>query len=161
MDALDEIYRDSIVSFHTCGALFLAKWSDAPTMTQMNAMLAHGRAFEARQPGGCGLSNVVVGGTPRFSSDVRKAAADLTSDASLFQRCRMHMILLGGLPGATIQIFVNTFVLLGRPTVPTSAARKLGDGCKWIEEHLDEPGWDAARLHSLHEQMLGAPATKK
>lgn len=156
MDVLVEVYRDERVSFHACRALFLVKWVEAPTMVQMDALFEHGQAYESGVHGGCGLSNIVVGGTPRFSSEVRKAAADLTSDANLFQRFRLHAILLGGLPGATIQIFVNTFLLLGRPSVPTKAVRDIDEGSRWIREQLDDPTWSTPRVRNVHSKLLDA-----
>lgn len=151
-----ELYRDDRVSLHAVGAVFVARWIDAPRMEQMEALELHGRAWEAKIEGGCAFLNLVLDGRPEFSNAVRTRSAALTGDSALFSRCRIHTILLGGFAGVAVQMFTNTFLLLGRPPHPSVAVRTLEDACAQALPHLDAATWAPPRLRQVLEAVIEA-----
>ena len=153
---LAELYRDERLSLHAVGAVFVARWVNAPRLPQMDALEAHGRAWEAEIPGGCALVNVVLDGRPEFSNAVRARAAALTADAALFARCRVHAVLLGGFAGVAVQMFTNTFLLLGRPPKPSAAVRTLEHACAFVQPHLDAVDWAPPRLGQTLDAVVAA-----
>ncbi len=131
------------------GPLFIAGWNDAPTPQTLWDLRSAGQEEEQRR-GPMALLNIAFAGRPSFSDDVRRAARRLTADAQLFRTSRAHVVLLSGIPGATVRAFVNTFILLARPPVPTKMLGSVRDALRWTGQHLDaEPLDESATLAAL------------
>ncbi|MEM6996822.1 MAG: hypothetical protein AAF721_40340 [Myxococcota bacterium] len=122
----------------TYGQVFVAGWSDAPTPQTLWDLRAAGQA-EEEQRGPMALLNIAFSGRPSFSDDVRRAAQRLTSDASLFQVSRAHVVLIPGLPGTAVRAFINTFILLARPPKPTKMHGTILGAVQWNAKHLGTP----------------------
>lgn len=146
-----EVFRDERVVLFAGEEVFIARWVQAPSMVQMEAMRRVARPHEASVSGGCGLFNIVVSGKANFSPEFRAYAAKVSADPDRFRRFRAHVILLEGLRGVTVKLFVNTFALLNRPPVATAAFREVGLAADWALPFLAEDGWSGRRL----EQALG------
>lgn len=144
------LFRDERVSFYGFDQLFVAVWDDAPQLEQMLRLGEHGRAFESEH-GPVGLLNIAAAGRPRFSDDVRKIAADYTRDGTLFQSARAHVILMTGFAGVAVRAFVNTFLLLGNPPVPTRMFSSLESATEWLPQHLGQTRWSG---QSIEESVL-------
>ncbi len=139
------IFEDDRVAFFGLPHLFVAVWNDAPQLTQMQALADHGRAWESEN-GPCALINVAAAGSPKFSDDVRRIAADLTRDATLFQVARAHVILMTGFAGVAVRAFINTFLLLGSPPRPTRMLSSIDAAAQWLPQHLEGTDWTAESL---------------
>lgn len=135
--------------------LFLCRWVDAPLLPQMNEMERVARAYEAQQPTGCSLANVVVDGTPVFSNEVRRRSTELTGDPTLFDGFRAHVVLLGGLRSLAVRSFINTFLLLGKPPRPSRALSSIPEAVDWMLPQL-QTGWSREELVATLEYVRDA-----
>lgn len=144
-----EVFRDERVVLFAAEEVFIARWVEAPTMVQMEAMRRVSRPHEASVSGGCGLFNIVVSGQANFTPEFRAHAAKVSADPDRFRRFRAHVILLEGLRGLTVKLFVNTFALLTRPPVATAAFREAGSAAHWALPLLADGGWSEKRLEQL------------
>ena len=120
--------------------IFVAIWGDAPRMQQMRALAEHGRSFEEAH-GPVALINIAAAGTPTFPDDVRRIAAEYTSDPTLFQLARAHVILMTGFTGVAVRAFVNTFILIGRPPRPTRMLSSIEAASHWLPQHIQQDAW--------------------
>ncbi len=147
-------YADRRVVICTCGELFIAVWTDAPTIVQMDAFEQHGRAYEQALGRGVLLSNLAVSGTPKFDDSVRRKAAELTADPGLFALARAHTILMDGFKGTAVRAFVQTFLLLGRPPHPTKVFSSVPAAAPWMCTQLSRSPltWTADAIVEAHAQ---------
>lgn len=144
-----EVFRDDRVAFFAEKEVFIARWVQAPTMEQMDAMERVARPHEASVSGGCGLFNVVVSGKANFTPEFRAHAAKVSADPERFRRFRAHVILLEGLRGLTVKLFVNTFALLARAPAPTAAFQEIKPAADWASSILVKGGWSPTRLETM------------
>jgi hypothetical protein len=151
MRRLDVVHEDATMRQAYCGNVQIAVWYDAPTLEQM---LTYGRCAQGlytRWHGMSALVNVVVAGTPRFSSDVREVAIEYTREGA-HKVGAAHVILIGGLLGSSARAFLSTMILVGRPPNPTRVFGNLDDAARWLAKNLNELSperWDAAELASV------------
>ena len=147
------LFRDERVSFYGLDNLFIAVWDDAPEEEQMLALGKYGRAFETAH-GPCALLNVAASGSPRFSDEVRRIATDYTRDGTLFQSGRAHVILMTGFAGVAVRAFINTFLLLGNPPVPTRMFSSLDAAADWLGPLVRHTPWTAAAIVDVMGPLL-------
>src|SRR5258706_14114320 len=137
------VHEEPILRVVTCGNLFIAAWSDAPTAAQMKTVFRHAQALKQRHPLGTAMANLIVRGTPRFSSDVREEAA-ATTRAALHNLGAADLVLVGGLAGAAVRAFLGTAILLGRAKNPTRVFSSADDASRWLAGQLPNgpvAGW--------------------
>lgn len=144
-NASKPLFQDERVAFYGLDQLFVAVWDDAPLMPQMKALGEYGRAFES-EAGPVALMNIAADGTPTFSDDVRRIAADFTRDPTLFQVARAHVILMTGFAGVAVRAFINTFLLLGNPPRPTRMLSSVDSAAQWLPQFIEGDRWTPERM---------------
>lgn len=150
------LFRDERVVFYGLDQLFVAVWSDAPELSQMQAMAEHGRAFESAH-GPAALVNIAADGKPSFSDDVRRIAVELTRDPTLFQLARAHVILMTGFAGIAVRSFINTFLLLGKPPRPTRMLASIDDASAWLPAFLPTDRWTPETISDAVQRLMSSP----
>lgn len=129
----------------------VAAWRDAPSVAQLNAVERAGRAAGARYASKTALVNLILSGTPNFSSEVRAEVARMNGLTDLFQVGAAHVVLVPGLVGTTVRTFLSTSMLLVKPHAPTRVFGDAEPAARWLSELLRPPGepWTAAQLTAL------------
>lgn len=131
------IYQDPVVRISATGPLLVAVWREVPGMPQMRALIAANDSHRALLAGGKqAFINIVLSGTPRFSEEVRAETAHLIRRASSWRCATAHVIQTPGLKGVAIRTFMNTAVMVARPTVPTRVFADIGAAARWLPAHL-------------------------
>lgn len=154
-------YEDATLRVWTQRELLVASWFDAPTITQMREVGRAGRALGAASPRGAALANVIVGGVPRFTDDVRDEAIRIARDRT-FRRGSCHLILAGGLGGAATRAFMSMVLLVGMKALGKGAARtkvfgEIGAAAAWTSELLGGE-WSSMEVFDLYRAASKPPA---
>jgi hypothetical protein len=156
MAELETVHSDSTLRIVTARNVQVNVWSNAPTLDQMRVFGRVGAAHARQHPRGTGLVNLVVRGTPSFSEPVRAAAVNLLKQEGLFSLGGAHIILLDGLAGTAVRAFLNTAILLGRPSRPNKVFGESATAVAWLAPLLvrgAEP-WSPAKLAALVAQLV-------
>lgn len=128
MNSWISAYEDATLRLWTQRELLVASWFDAPTIAQMREVGRAGRALGAASPRGSALANVIVGGVPRFTDEVRDEGIRIARDRT-FRRGSCHLILASGLGGAATRAFLSMVLLVGMKALTfRSGAGGLGKG---------------------------------
>lgn len=151
MGAHEIVYEDATLRQGYCRNLHVVAWFDAPSVDQMHAYGRAAKALSTRHAGKSGLVNLVVSGVPRFSSEVREAAAEYTREGA-HSVGAAHVILVGGLLGSSVRAFLSTVVLIGRPPNPTKVFGDLPQSAAWMAGNLSQRSPEAW----LPEEVLAA-----
>lgn len=155
------VYEDGTLRQAYCRNVHIAAWYDAPSLEQMHAYGACAKALSQRFGGKTALLNVVVTGVPRFSSEVRDAAAEYTREGA-HSVGAAHIILVGGLLGSSVRAFLSTAMLLGRPPNPTKVFGSIETAAFWMARNLTDRSperWDPNELAEVCRAVVErAPA---
>jgi hypothetical protein len=149
-------YEDDTLRQAVARNVHVAAWFDAPTLEQMHEYGRCARGVYRSYRGKSALLNLVVEGVPRFSSEVRKAAADYTAEG-LHQLGAAHVILVGGLLGASVRGFLGTMLLVGRPPNPAKVFGDLPSAAAWQAKNLapfEEEPWTAQEIVTICESLI-------
>ena len=87
-----------------------------------------------REQGHLALLNIVIGGTPKFSAEVRELAATRMRDGTY--DVVAHVILLPGFVGSATRAFISTITLLGRVNGPSKIVADLHTAVDWLVQSL-------------------------
>src|SRR5690242_9085012 len=71
MAEVDLLYRDATLRLGAHENVILAVWSDVPTLPQLRELGSAGRTRKKTHRQGVAFFDVVLGGTPRFTDEVR------------------------------------------------------------------------------------------
>jgi hypothetical protein len=156
MPALEWVHEDATNRQAFCRNVHFCVWYDAPTGAQMDTYGQRSKELEARHPGGTALMNLVVSGSPRFSSEVRDKARELTREG-IHDAGAAHVILVGGLLASAVRGFFGTMILLGRPPNPTKVFGDVESAAAWLADGLSRVGeerWDAEELAALCRRAI-------
>lgn len=156
MAQLETVHADSTLRIVTSRNMQVNVWSNAPTVEQLRAHGRSGMAHARQHPGGTGLLNIVVGGTPSFSEPVRVETVKTMKQAELFRLGSAQIVLVGGLAGTAVRAFMSTAILLGRPVRPSKVFSESETAVAWIAPLLArgaEP-WSRAELAALVAQLV-------
>lgn len=151
MPSLEWVYQDATNRQAFCRNVHFCAWFDAPTGEQMDEYGQCSRLIKARYPAGTALVNLVASGSPRFSSEVRQKARDLTREG-IHNAGTAHVVLVGGLLASAVRGFFGTMILLGRPPNPTKVFGDVDSAARWLSGSLNQIGteqWDADELAAL------------
>jgi len=149
-------YEDDTMRVGNVDNLTIAAWFDAPTLIQVRAVDRSVRRIRREVEGGVGFINVMVEGIPRFSAEVREEGARQTAILDGRDLVAAHVVLIGGLTGTAVRMFMSTVMLLGRPGYPTKV---FGDGplaAKWLAMHLaqnERYPWTPEQIERLFEEV--------
>lgn len=151
----ETLYADARVRITKHRNLFFVVWHDAPDVTQMQVLSKVFAAGQSEHPEGVGCISAVMGGTPTFSTEVRAEVAALNKAAPL--RFGMaHVILVGGLVGATVRAFLSTTLLLSRGQQVAKVFGTLDEGADWLVERMAGHGiaWTAPQIVSAEQAVI-------
>lgn len=146
--AAEVVHDDGTLRQAYCRNVHVVAWYDAPSLEQMHTYGAAAKALSARWERRSALMNIVVTGVPRFSSEVREAAAEYTREGAHGVGAA-HIILVGGLLGSSVRAFLSTAMLLGRPPNPTKVFGGIDEAALWMGRNLAErspEAWDPSEL---------------
>ncbi len=135
----------------------VAVWRDAPRAPlELREMERVGKRIAA-QHGGSALFNVIVGGTPSFSEEVRNEVTRITADETIFSLASAHVLLVDGLVGSAVRAFLSTALLLSRTKTPNKVFAGVEPATKWVRERLagGSIAWTEAELAALVREALG------
>jgi hypothetical protein len=149
-------HEDGVLRVSSEGHLLLAIWVDAPRIEQMSALTriteAHHRRLGADKQV---MMHAVLGGTPDFTEEVRKASADLIRRSSSWRAATAWMIPLSGLRGVAVRSLVSTIFLLGRSASPMRVFERPEPAGAWLLPHLQKlDRWDMARFLAAYQAAL-------
>lgn len=125
------VYEDATLRQAYARNLHVVAWYDAPSLEQMHAYASCAKALSDRWRRRSGLMNLVVGGVPRFTAEVREAAAEYTREGA-HGAGAAHVILVSGLLGSSVRAFLSTAMLLGRPPNPTRVFGGIAEAARWM-----------------------------
>ncbi|MFW6067895.1 MAG: hypothetical protein ACOC97_06130 [Myxococcota bacterium] len=157
MAALRTLYEDDTLRVVVEGNMAVAVWTGAPSVDQLRRLHGGLNVLRSENPDGGAFMNVVVGGTPRFSNEVREEAARITQDTGPTDRGTAHVVLIEGMAGAAVRAFIGTMTLMGRPKIPTKTFGDLTSAADWLLARLEGiPGtaWSRESLIALAERAL-------
>jgi hypothetical protein len=129
-------------------------WFDAPTVDRLRRMHEVMKKQRAAYPGGTGMLDLIVDGTPRFSGDVRDEAIKITGDGKDVGAA--HVILFTGLRGVATRTFLSTMLLVGRPATPTKVFDGVAAAASWLAPLLSVGGvqWTADAIGALEAPAI-------
>ncbi len=152
---MEIVYEDATSRQVYVRNMHLAIWYDAPTVEQMYEWGRRAEAIRKRNPEGTGLMNLVVSGTPRFSSEVRQAVKDHT-ERGVHNVGAAHVILVRGLLASAVRGFLGTAMLLGRPKNPTKVFADVAPAAEWMAGCAEATGAERWASDELNAACLGA-----
>jgi hypothetical protein len=146
------LHDDATLHVESRDDLLIVVWRDAPTGPQMlvfeNAAREHARAW----PKGTACANLVVSGTPRFSDEVRTAAARMSRDRTLLGLGVAHVVLVGGLRGTAARAFLGGIVLIAGLSRRAHVFGDIDASSAWLAEKLARGaagGWTGEEVGSV------------
>ncbi|MFK7984780.1 MAG: hypothetical protein AB8I08_02040 [Sandaracinaceae bacterium] len=157
MDApLKILHADATLVAGEAGNLLLAVWWDAPSSTQMDVVARAAAGVDRRYRGGSAFAQFVITGTPRFSSDVRRKAQEMSGKYSDLGVA--HIIEVGGLAGSAARAFLSALILIARDETPVRVFSNAQEGAAWLTHQLggEREGWSVARILSLRREAVDA-----
>lgn len=157
MSRLDLLYTCPQVETSASRNLLVFAWFDVPSVAVTREVARVARTVAKKHPSGSGLMNVFLGGTPRFSDEVRAEIVKIDHDPSLFPLGIARVILVPGLAGVAVRVFLNTVTLLARqPLRPVQAFSGFSQAAAWLAPRLESGGeaWTAQEIVALTAPYL-------
>ncbi|APR86386.1 Hypothetical protein A7982_11735 [Minicystis rosea] len=138
--------------------LLVLAWHDAPTVAVMREVARAGRAVAKKHTAGYGLMNLFLRGTPRFTDEVRDEVVRLDRDAQFAPLGAARVILLPGLAGVAVRVFLNTVTLIARPARQVQAFSELAEAAAWLAPKLNAGGqtWAAPDIVTIAKPIIDA-----
>lgn len=155
-------YQDDGAVILSLDNLITATWFAEPTLGRLRALYHTTKSVKAKNPKGCAYAGLIIGGTPRFSAEVRNEAKRITAHVDHRDLAAAHIILIDGLIGSAVRGFLGATVLLGRPKEPTKVFSNISDAVRWLAPLLrveGAPQWSIERLTS-HLESARLPPDK-
>lgn len=153
LESLEVVHEDPILRQAYLGNLHLCVWFDAPTLDQMRAYGRAARELSARFEGKSALVNGIVSGIPRFTGDVRDRVNSYTRRGHRLAAAA-HVITIDGLVGTAARAFMNTALLVSRPSYPSKLFAEFAPASRWITEQLPPDGPRAPSSGEILEACL-------
>ena len=129
----------------------VAAWRDAPSVQQMRAFERVGLAMSKAHPKGTALFNVVLSGTPNFSTELRDETTRISARNDMFKLATAHLVLVEGFVGVAVRAFLTTSVLLAKTPTPTKVFSSKELAADWVHGLLEPSGekWTRDQLLAL------------
>lgn len=147
-------HDDEILRILVRDNLCVARWLDTPTALHFTVITS---AMKAANVGGrAALLNVVdaPGKMPRFTDELRQAGAAMSKAIDPLTAATAHVVLLDGLVGTSVRMFLSTLSLLSRRAGITSTFGAVDEGARWLAAQPQVPRrWTAAELLSAYQQV--------
>jgi hypothetical protein len=141
--------------------LVVFSWRALATVEQVRACGRASRGLARRKPGGTGAVNLIAGGVPRFTDEVRREAERLRADPSLSPLGRADVVLVDGFAGVAARGFMSTVTLLGKSGRPHRVFGDVRSAGAWLAPKLSAGGepWTSAEVEEVVRQVEAAHAT--
>lgn len=158
MSEVDVLYFDETYVLATAGRLMVTCYWDAPNVEQILKITEFGVPWDEANANQTAFAQFIVDGTPRFSNEVRDAAAGIAK-SRIFRLGTANIVEVGGLRGAATRAFLSTVTLLSGSKY-RSRNKVFGDpepAATWLAETLEaaEPGaWPTERVLAIREAAL-------
>jgi hypothetical protein len=158
MASQETLYTDPILQIAAHRNLLVIAWSDAPTVDQMRECARAARVLARKYNGGIGLLDLILSGTPTFSTEVRDEAVKLNRDPALFRLGIADTVLVTGFVGVAVRAFLATVALLARSPVPTRVLGSLAEAEAWLLPQLVKGGepWATGDIVKLARPIIAA-----
>jgi hypothetical protein len=134
----------------------LTVWTDAPTGGQLPLIAELTRPRVSEWPGGMFNFNLMLRGTPDFSSQVREEATELVKQ-NVSRLGTAHVITIDGLRGVAVRGFLSTILLLGRGGTSGKVFGSVEQAHPFALERLlrsDDIAWDEGSIASVTTAAL-------
>lgn len=118
------------VRITTMGPLVVAAWHGPPSRAAAEHLRGALLVASATH-GAIALLDLVVAGRPTFSEDARSAIVSLMREVACDHGVA-HVVLLRGIAGTAVRMFLNGALLLARPTSPSRAFDELEPALVWL-----------------------------
>ncbi|GEM_PF-6454933 len=147
-------YSGERILFGTSGNLLVSVWRDAPDLPSMVLVRESAESMALRWPQGFAYINVVASGKPRFSEAVRRETREFMR--SITPLATAHVLLLPGFLKVAVSSFINTALLLARPSAPTRIFSDLDAGLDFVEPLLAAGGqsWTREQLRAAVDSAV-------
>ncbi len=118
------------VRITTAGPLVVAAWHGPPSRAAAEHLRGALLVASATH-GAIALLDLVVAGRPTFGEDARSAIVSLMREAACDHGVA-HVVMLRGIAGTAVRMFLNGALLLARPTSPSKAFDELEPALAWL-----------------------------
>ena len=152
------IHSDSTLVVARSDDLLMAVWWDAPTVAQMD-VIGNALALLARRGRGpTAFVQYVIAGTPRFSSDVRQKAQDLTRAGNA--KATAHVIEIQGMAGSAARAFLSALMLVTQRDKRVRVFSTPQEAAVWLTDELggSDEGWNRARILETRQRAMDSRA---
>ena len=138
--------------------VLFALWEVVPTMASMRRLQVAGDRHRDTLNGRKQVFvNVVEGGIPNFTDEVRKEAVRHAQRSAPWRLATAHIVLIPGMRGVAVRSFMSTMLLLGKPPVPTRVFNDMTQAAQWLAAALaDDSTWTSALLISTYRSTRAA-----
>lgn len=142
----DEMTRIAVVKNTVIGV-----WFDAPTLVRLKALDDARRAAHAASPKGAGLMNVIVGGKPNFSSEVRAEVKRQGETPHGKELGAAQVVLVPGLTGTAVRAFLTGTLLFAKNAEQRKVFASMPDAARWAAPLWSIPGvsWTPAEIEDV------------
>ncbi len=156
MARLDRILVDDRAVIARIRNVGFVGWRDAPTLDHMVAWHRLARTLHKEHGAANACIDVVVRGTPRFTEDVRRAAEELARDTKAFELGLVHALLIPGMAGTAVRMFIQTVLLVGRPANPVKVVSDIPSALGWLGPRVAAHGWTERELREACDELIAA-----
>jgi hypothetical protein len=148
------LYQDEVLRLVRAPGLAIAAWTNAPTMKQFREI-----DRLARDPSSVdgAYANVIWGGTPRFTDEVRTEAIRLIK-LDAFRAGNATVILADGLVGAATRAFISMIILVSRSSKPNRVFGDVSSAAEFLAKVLKQPQRRAEIARLIGERPTGPGA---
>jgi hypothetical protein len=116
----------------------LAYWWASPQLEWFQVIRATTWPYADLWPRGAGWINLIVGGRPSFSEEIRREAAELSKRDDIYELGTAHIVLLDVLRGSAVRAFLGTVLLMSRAKTPTRVFGNIDAAAQWLAPRLGE-----------------------
>lgn len=162
MALVEILHADGTLRLGASRNLVVYVWHDAPTLPQLRECGRVSRAVARAHPEGTALLDLIVGGIPRFSEDVRAEAARVSNDPSVSSLGAADVVLVTGLAGAAVRGFLGTLTLLSRMPRPRKVFGDVASAAAWLAPRLRVGGqaWTVPDVVAVAAEMRALPGAR-
>ncbi len=131
-------FENETARIATSRNIVVAAWAEAPrTTVELREFEKIGKRVSQQFEKRAIFANVIIGGTPSFSQEVRDEVTRMTR-TPMFHFGTAQIILVQGLAGVAVRAFLSTSFLLARTKIPNKVFGDLNFGVDWMHGRLCE-----------------------
>jgi hypothetical protein len=150
--ASEHVFSDDTLELRVLGPVSVCVWFGPPGPEHI-AQMERGFEAAAKHATKVALLNVVVRGRPRFSDETRARASAMVRAWDPRMVAGAHALLLPGLAGTAVRMFISTILTLARAKTPTKVFAEVGPAVGFVASLLPGSAPRAADLLALVAEM--------